>query len=323
MRFAVTGATGFVGHALAARLRRFDHEVVAYVRDPGRADRLSASGVTLVAGDLDDRAGLDRLCTGIDGLFHVAGWYHVGTGAAEQAWRTNVEGSRNVLDAAYRAEVPRVVYTSTLAVNSDTRGAVRDEGYRFEGEHLSVYDETKARAHDLATEAAADGLPVVIVMPGAVYGPGDTSQTGHLVDAVIRGGRPVVPSGGELCWAHVDDVASGHALAMERGVVGESYMLAGERSSLADALRLVAGLAGTPGPIVVPAAAVRTLAALAGTVERLVRLPPGYAAETLRASLATYLGTPEKARAELGWSARSLRAGMQQLVADAGRDDDG
>jgi nucleoside-diphosphate-sugar epimerase len=314
MRYAVTGATGFVGGVLARQLREAGHEVVALVRNPARAESLDALGIELVTGDLDDDAALDRLCRNADGLFHVAGWYKLGDRHPEQGRRVNVEGTANILTAARRSDVPRVVYTSTLAVNSDTRGQVVDESYHFNGRHLSVYDKTKAAAHDLATAQARAGLPVVIVQPGLVYGPGDTSQTGALAVAVLDGKRPLVPSGGAVCWGHVDDVARGHALAMDRGGVGESYFLAGERRSLSSVLRRLAGLAGTRGPIVLPDLAVRGSAGLAGLAGRLVPVPADYAAETLRAGLATYLGLPAKAERDLGWSSRPLDEGLRELV---------
>ena len=314
MRYAVTGATGFVGGALVRLLRANGHDVLALVRSPARATALAAAGVTLVEGDLDDATALDRLGAGADGLFHVAGWYKLGDARPEDGWRVNVDGTANVLAAARRSGVPKVVYTSTLAVNSDTHGRVVDESYQFTGRHLSVYDETKARAHDVATEAARDGVPVVIVQPGLVYGPGDTSQTGTLVAAVLAGRRPTVPAGGAVCWGYVDDIARGHLLAMEQGTPGESYFLAGEPCALADGLRLLAELAGKPGPIVLSASVVRVAGAAVGVVERVIRLPAGYSSEAMRASLATYLGNPAKAYRELGWTSRPLRQGLSELV---------
>jgi dihydroflavonol-4-reductase len=315
MLYALTGATGFVGGALARRLAEAGHGLRCLVRHPDRSAVLSELGADLVPGDVGDAASLDDLCAGVDGLFHVAGWYRVGSRASEEAWRVNVSGTRSVLAAAARAAVPRIVYTSTLAVNSDTGGRLVDEGYRFSGRHLSVYDETKARAHDIAVAMAREGLPVVIVQPGLVYGPGDTSQTGGLVDAVVAGHRPLVPTGGGVCWGYVDDIARGHVLAMESGRAAESYMLAGPPAPLAEGLRIAAGVAATKGPLTMPTGVVRATAALAAVVEKVVRLPSGYAAETLRAATATYFGDPAKAGAELGWGCRSLDAGMALTVA--------
>jgi len=314
VRYALTGATGFVGGALAGLLREDGHDVAALVRDPLKVSRLESRGVSLVRGDLDDPTGLDALCTGVDGLFHVAGWYRLGSRTPHQGRRVNVEGTHNVLAAAHRAGVPRMVYTSTLAVNSDTGGAVVDESYSFRGRHISTYDETKARAHDAVARAAVEGAPIVTVMPGLVYGPDDTSQTGALLRQVIAGKRPMVPTGGRVCWGYVQDIARGHLLAMERGVPGESYMLAGERASLAEALALAAELAGTRGPIVIPAGVVRMGARIASVVERVVPLPAEYAGETLRASVATYLGSSAKAERDLAWTCRPLSAGLGELV---------
>lgn len=314
MRYALTGATGFIGGALAKQLRDAGHDVVALVRDPARAGHLSDLGVELVPGDLDNVEALDRLCHGADGFFHVAGWYKLGSRSPQDGWRVNVDGTRNALEAARRAEVPRVVYTSTLAVNSDTRGEVVDESYRFTGRHLSVYDETKAKAHDIAREFAQSGLPIVTVMPGLVYGPGDTSQTGAMIAGVSRGKRVVVPSGGGVCWAHVDDIAHGHWLAMDVGKEGSQYMLSGPRASLADGLSKVAELAGTKRPIRLPDAAIRMTARAVELIGRVIPLPADYAAETLRASLATYYGTPARSEQELGWSCRDLDEGLAETV---------
>jgi nucleoside-diphosphate-sugar epimerase len=272
MRYAVTGGTGFVGSALIRTLGEAGHEVAALVR----GDHALAPPVRIVRGDLFDAAALDRLCSGIDGLFHVAGWYKLGTRDPSAGRRVNVEGTRAVLSAAVRAGVPRVVYTSTLAVNSDTHGAIVDESYRFTGRHLSAYDGSKAKAHDVALEFARRGLPVVVVMPGLVYGPGDTAMTGHLI---------------------------------------RDTMLAGPPAPLIDGLRLVARLAGGRPPIGLPRALVAATAGAADLAGRVLPLPPAYAAETLRSSLATYYGSPAKAVSELGWSCRDMDTGLGELVA--------
>jgi nucleoside-diphosphate-sugar epimerase len=314
MRYAVTGATGFVGGALVSQLRATGHDVAALVRRPSAAERLRNHGVELVAGDLDDHAALDRLCGDVDGLFHVAGWYKLGERDPSVGERVNVDGTRNVLDAARRNAVPRTVYTSTLAVNSDTDGRTVDESYRFRGRHISHYDRTKAAAHEVAEGFAGAGLPLVMVQPGVVYGPGDTARTGELLAQVARGGRPLAPRGGGYCWAHVADVAAGHVSAMDLGRPGESYMLAGPQASLAEVLRLTARIAGTEGPLLVPAPMLRATAAVTSVLGRVLPLPSDYQAETLRAALSTYYGTPAKAERELGWRARPLEQGLRETV---------
>lgn len=319
MRYALTGGTGFIGRYLARQLREADHEVIAVVRNPAKAASLSALGVDLVPGDVTSRSSMVKAFEGADGVFHVAGWYKVGSSDPEQGWAVNVQGTRNALDAARDAGVPRVVYTSTVAVNSDTHGEVRDETYTFTGEHLSVYDHTKAQAHEIAQGFAADGLDVVITMPSAVYGPGDTSQIGELIRQAARRKRVLVPAGMRICMAYVDDIATGHVLAMESGRSGESYMLAGPRTTMAEVLRITSEIAGGPAPIVMPDAMVGASALSAGFLERFLPLPATYRSESLRASRASYLGSPAKAQAELGWHARDLRTGLGATVqAEAG-----
>ena len=315
MRYALTGGTGFLGTALAGRLHANGHALRALVRDPDRATVLAGLGAELVPGDLDDVAGLDRLAADVDALFHVAGLYTLGLRDTRAFDRINVEGTRHVLEAARRNGVPRTVYTSTLAVNSDTEEQVVDESYHFDGVHLSHYDRSKAEAHTLAQEYAAAGLDVVVVQPGLIYGPGDTSQPGRLIREVALGRRPLAPRGGGVCWAHVDDVANGHLLAMASGRRGSSYHLAGDRMSLADGLRLVATIAGTKGPLLVPAKLIRVSAALSGRVEKVLPMPSEFAAETMRASLATYYGNPAKAERELGWTHRPVEQGLRETVA--------
>jgi nucleoside-diphosphate-sugar epimerase len=314
MRYAVTGATGFVGGRLTRMLVDSGHHVTALVRSPVKAQALTALGADLVPGDLGDRASLDRLLDGADGLFHVAGWYKVGSRDRSDGYRINVEGTRSILTAAQAAGISRVVYTSTLAINSDTGGVVHDESYVFTGKHLSTYDATKAEAQRIADRFAADGLPLVTVMPGLVYGPADTSQTGQLMRNVVAGKPVAVPSGNRLCWGYVDDIVRGHILAMEKAILGQHYMLAGPMHTLADVLRTAARIAGARKPLVVPAAVIGGLAVVNAWLERVVPLPPTISSEALRAATADYLGSPHKAQRELGWSARSLDEGMQETV---------
>jgi nucleoside-diphosphate-sugar epimerase len=155
---------------------------------------------------------------------------------------------------------------------------------------------------------------VVIAMPGGIYGPGDTSQIGELTAQIVAGRRVVTTDGPRMCMAHVDDVARGHLLAMEKGKPGESYILAGPRIALGDFLDLVADLAGARRPLRVPNRVAAVMARFASAGERIVALPPALASETLRAASVSYLGSPAKAERELGWSARPLRNGLEQTI---------
>ncbi|HWJ80751.1 MAG TPA: NAD-dependent epimerase/dehydratase family protein [Nocardioides sp.] len=316
MRYAMTGATGFLGGVLARQLRDSGHDVVALVRDPARATDLEGLGVELVVGDLDDTAALDRLLENADGFFHVAGWYKHGRREAETLRRVNVDGTRNALEAARRAGNVRTVYTSTIALNSDTRGAVRDETYHHQGPWSSNYDRTKWEAHEIAKEYAAAGLPLVIVQPSAIYGPGDTaSSLGQLTRQIIDGKPTLGPRGGGSSWSHVEDVARGHVLAMEKGRDGESYILAGERAPYAEVFGWVKQHARARTPVIfLPRPLIRVFAALTWQLERFVPFPQAMTAEAARAGMGTYYGDSSKAESELGWTHRPVREGIRETV---------
>ena len=178
MRAFVTGGTGFLGSRVVARLRERGDEVLALVRAPERARGLDAR---LVRGDLSDRARLAEAMHGCDAVFHAAARYEVGVPSSERGAMVaaNVTGTENVLDAAGDAGVARIVYVSTVNAFGNTRGRIVDETYeRQQGEWLSVYDETKYLAHRAAVERIGRGAPIVIVQPGAIYGPGDHSELG-------------------------------------------------------------------------------------------------------------------------------------------------
>ena len=315
MRDFVTGATGFIGGAVARRLRQRGDEVVALVRHPARARHLFDVGVELARGDVADPASLIDPMRGVDGVFHLAGWYKLGVDDPSAAWATNVDGTRNVLDAMGELGVPAGVYTSTIAINSDTHGVEVDESYRFAGKHLSVYDATKAEAHRIAKAHIAEGLPLVIVMPGVVYGPDDPSAVGQTLRQFLCGRMPVVPTGTAYSWAHVEDIADAHLRAMDRGRAGESYIIAGPTHTVREALVLAAHVAGRRAPMPIPARTVRSLAPVTGLLDRVLPLPGAYTAEGLRVAAGpTYIASNEKARAELGYAPRPLAAGWSQTV---------
>jgi dihydroflavonol-4-reductase len=315
-RYVVTGATGFIGTQLVRQLVVAGHQVVALARRPGAAQDLVALGVAVHQGDVTEKESMRAAMAGADGVFHVAGWYRVGVRDTGPAWRTNVDGTRNVLELLRDLGIPRGVYTSTVAVFGDTRGRVVDEGYYRGGPWLSTYDRTKWAAHyEVAVPFVEAGLPLVIVQPGAVYGPGDPSPTGEALRAFLRRRQLFVPQGMALCWGHVADTARGHVLAMERGRSGESYILAGPAHTLLEALTVASRITGIPvPPLRLRPALLKGLAATAGLLERLV-VPPTLSAEYLRiAAGATYLGSSAKAQRELGFAARPLEAGLRETL---------
>jgi N-acetylglutamate synthase-like GNAT family acetyltransferase len=196
---------------------------------------------------------------------------------------------------------------------------VGDESYRHDGRGpwLSEYDRTKWAAHyEVAIPMMRAGLPLVIVQPGVVYGPGDPSAIGTMLRQYLTRTLPAVPKGTAYCWAHVDDTARGHLLAMEKGRPGESYILAGPPHTLEEALEIAEAITGVRPPrLHLPGWVLRVAAAAAGLLESVVSLPETYSAETLRVSAGvTYLGSSEKAQRELGFSTRTLESGFRETL---------
>ncbi len=317
MKYFLTGATGFIGGRVARQLVAAGHAVVAIARDPAKATDLADLGVAVHRGDVTEKESMRAPMTGVDGVLHIAGWYKVGVKETRDGERINVGGTRNTLELMRELGIPRGVYTSTLAVFSDTHGRLVNESYRYNGPHLSEYDRTKWVAHyEVADPMIAAGLPLVIVLPGVVYGPGDTSSVRTTFRQYLRRKLPAIPARTDFSWAHVDDIARGHILAMDAGTPGESYIIAGPEHTLADALKIAAGITGIPAPrFHIPPAAMKGIAALMGVVGRVLPVPPSYSAEYLRVGAGTtYIGDNTKARRALGYTPRPLEEGLREML---------
>ena len=315
MRIVVTGGGGFIGGSVVRRLAARGDQVVALVRDPAKAAGLAGPNVELVASDLSDTTSIAAQLAGADALIHGAGSYKVGIAAAERPamWDANVGTTERVLAAAAAAGTPRVAYVSTVGIFGDTHGREVDETYRRDPKDgfLSCYDETKFRAHEIAEAAIAASLPLVIAQPGQVYGPGDHTEIGQMVGDAYRGTlRYVALAGVALEMAHVDDTAAGIVAALDRGRIGEAYVVAGEPHTLESAVAVAARVGGhAPPRLRVPTGVLRAFAPIN---DRLGGLPgmPANLRETIAAAQATFLASHDKAARELGFAPRSLEQGI-------------
>jgi nucleoside-diphosphate-sugar epimerase len=209
------------------------------------------------------------------------------------------------------------VLTSTIAINSNTHGQVVDETYHFDGVHISEYDRTKWEAHyHVAVPMIEQGLPLVIVMPGMVYGPGDTSSMRTTLIQFLQRKLPLMPQQTALAWAHVDDVVQGHILAMERGEPGETFIIAGPVHKFTEAMQIAERVTGVPAPKMEASPAVlKIMAGIMGVVGKIVPLPETMAGETLRVMAGTtYTGSNVKAKRELGYDPRPLEEGLRETL---------
>ena len=319
VRAFVTGATGFIGGRLARRLLARGDDVVALVRSPDRAAWLGQAGARLEAGDLGGVR--SEAMAGSDAVFHVAAMYEVGIPRSKRPamFEANVRGTERVIDAAVGAGVPRIVYVSTIGAFGNTHGKVLDESHRHPRDSFGTYyEETKALAHEVARERAARGAPMVIVCPGGVYGPGDTSDLGGLIDRVRRGRLPgrMYPETG-FNWAYIDDVVDGILLACERGRVGETYALGGEIGTIGDMIDAVAGASGRKAPgWRWPSPLVKAGIPFGRVIGPVLGLGPNLRELIRGAEDATYWISDAKARGELGYRPRPLAAGVRDMLAE-------
>ena len=264
MKSLVTGATGFVGAAVARALLHADWQVRALVRQESNRRNLDALAVELVTGDLTDPDSLRRAVAGVDAIFHVAADYRLGALVPEDLYRNNVEGTRNLFAAARHAGGARSVYTSSVAtVGLPADGSPGHEDTTADlGDMIGHYKRSKYLAEALAMDEARGGTPVVIVNPSTPVGPGDVkpTPTGRMIADAAAGRMPAYVDTG-LNIVHVDDVAAGHLLAHQRGRIGERYILGGEDMSLREILAAIARLVGRRPPrIRLPRALVLPLA---------------------------------------------------------------
>ncbi|HET7676137.1 MAG TPA: hopanoid-associated sugar epimerase [Gammaproteobacteria bacterium] len=248
----VTGATGFVGSAVARRLLAAGLKVRALVRSTSRLDNLRGLDVDIVRGDLRAPASLAAALAGCEGLFHVAADYRLWARHPSEIYASNVRGTRNILLAAARAGVGRIVYTSsvaTLGLRADGTPADEDTPTTA-ASMIGHYKRSKFLAEQHVRQLAAkQGIAVVTVNPSAPVGPRDIkpTPTGRMILDAARGRMPAYVDTG-LNIVHVDDVAEGHVLAYRRGAAGRRYILGGEDMSLREILTTVAGLTGRHPP---------------------------------------------------------------------------
>jgi dihydroflavonol-4-reductase len=316
----VTGATGFVGSAVLRALLRRGEPVRALVRPSSSLRLLEGLAVEIVTGDLGEPASCRAPLRGCDALFHVAADYRLWVPQPAAMYRTNVEGTRELLLAAAAAGVSRIVYTSsvaTLGLRADrlpsdeaTPAALADM--------IGHYKRSKFLAEQAVRALVADsGLPVVIVNPSAPVGPADArpTPTGRVLLEAARGRIPAYVDTG-LNLVHVDDVAEGHLLAFERGRIGERYILGGDNLPLGKMLAQIANLVGRKPPrLRLPSRALLPVAVIAEAIARLgIGGEPLVTADGVRMARKPMYFTSAKAERELGYRSRPAVEGLRDAI---------
>jgi dihydroflavonol-4-reductase len=315
----VTGASGFVGSAVARAVHAAGYRVRALVRATSRRDNLAHLDIEVKEGDICDPDSLARAMPGVRFLFHVAADYRLWARDPEEIVRTNLEGTRNVMTVALAAGVERIVYTSSVATLAPTEsGAPADECRALTEESaIGAYKRSKVMAERLVESMIRRaGLQAIIVNPSTPVGPRDIkpTPTGRVILEAARGRIPAYVDTG-LNLVHVDDVAQGHLAALARGKIGERYILGGNDVLLADLLADVAGLVGRSPPSVrLPRRLMFPVAFAAQAMAYFSGREPLITADGLRMARYRMFFTSAKAVHELGYQARPYQEGLRDAI---------
>jgi dihydroflavonol-4-reductase len=310
-RVAVSGAAGFIGSAVVRALLARGAQVVALVEPEGDERNLNGLDVERIEVDVRDATAVAAACADVRFIFHLAALYRFWARRPKDFYDVNVGGALNILEAARRGSCERVIYTSTVGVlglEGAARGQAADETCYADIAHLfGLYKRTKYVAEHEVLRAAAQGAPVSLVLPTFPLGPGDArpTPTGKLVLEFLNGRVPAFVDT-TLNVVHVDDLATGHLLALERGAVGRSYIIGGENLSMGAFLGALAECTGLPAPTIqVPRSVALGVGALSQLVEgRLLHREPSVALEAARMSTTNMMFDDHRARSELGHSPR-------------------
>ena len=322
MTVLVTGGSGFVGSAVVRALLERGEAVRAMTRPTSDLTLLNGLDIERVHGDLDDPSSLRAAVKDCRALFHVAADYRLWVPKPDAIYRTNVEGTKTLMQAATEAGVERIVYTSsvaTLGLTGDARPADETTPSSIE-DMIGHYKRSKFLA-ERAVQALIDreGLPAVIVNPSAPIGPRDIkpTPTGRLVLDVAGGKLPAFVDTG-LNVVHVEDVAEGHLLALDRGRIGERYILGGENLHLGEITSAIAALAGVKAPSIrLP---IGPLLPVAHVIEALWRIngkttEPRITVDGLRMAKKLMFFSSAKAERELGYHARPANDAFKDAIA--------
>ena len=316
-RVLVTGASGFVGSAVARALRHRGFQVSCLVRGSSPRGNFSGLDAALVEGDMRDAASMTAAMAGQRFLFHVAADYRLWAPDPEEIVRNNLEGTRTVMRAALAAGVERIVYTSSVATLSLKHGP-SDESRPLEPQDaIGAYKRSKVVAErEVERMVAEEALPAVIVNPSTPIGPRDVkpTPTGRIIVEAASGKMPAFVDTG-LNLVHVDDVAHGHLLAFDKGGIGERYVLGGQDASLREMLAVIAELVGRrPPTVALPLAPLFPLAYAAEAIARATGKEPFLTADALRMSRHKMFFSSAKAQSDLGYRARPYREALADAV---------
>ncbi len=317
-RVLVTGASGFVGSAVARALAARGTAVRALVRKTSPRTNLEGSACEIVEGDMRDAAAMTAAMAGARHLFHVAADYRLWARDPAEIVANNREGTRIVMEAARAAGVERIVYTSSVATLKprDDSGEADESDRADMATAIGAYKKSKVAAERVVEQMASEGLPVVLVSPSTPIGPRDIrpTPTGRIIVEAASGRMPAFVDTG-LNLVHVDDVAEGHLLALEKGRIGENYILGGQNVTLKEMLDGIAQIVGRAPPrLRLPRGPLYPIAFAAEFFARVTGREPFVTSDALDMSKHMMFFSSAKATRELGYHARPYRAALEDAL---------
>lgn len=316
MKAIVTGANGFTGSHLVKALEQRGNDVVGLVRKSSNVDRLSDCKLQFVYGDITDRDALKTAMAGVDWVFHTAAYVELGLVNAAEMEGVNVEGTRAVMEVAQAVGVSKVVYCSTIGVFGDTKGQVVNETFkRTQADFSSAYDRTKYQAQQIVDEFAAQGLPVVSILPSGIFG-ADDPHFGPVMQQFLKRRLPLWVGGDRITGiVHVDDLVAAMILAAEKGKPGEHYIISAGDLTTREMFDILSQETGIPVPREAPKSLVRLAGNLLDPIGRLFKWQPPISRERVHYIYDRCVRVDAtKARTELGWHPRSVPQTLHEIV---------
>jgi nucleoside-diphosphate-sugar epimerase len=320
MRILITGAAGYLGNKLAHKLARQGHCIHALVRSDTAKELLQHPNIIPYKGDLLEKESLKKAIVGCNQVYHTAA--KVGAWASDPSlfYKVNVEGTRNVLDAALQWGVAKTVYTSTCGVFGPTQNGPLDENHTRTIGFAIDYDRSKKEGEDIVRHYASTGMNTVIASPSKVYGPGHTSHSltaNAIIDRFLKKGITFIPSPGtyKVCLAYIDDVVDGHIAAMDKGTSGGIYILGGINISYLDFFKRIRTLSCGNGRIIqLPKSTVKVWATLQQRFHQFTGKPIRFTPRSVDHLFSTYTFSSEKAIRELDYTVTPLDEALTKTI---------
>jgi len=320
MKILVTGASGYIGNNLAHTLAGLGQEVHALVRSDSAKKWLQHPGITIFSGDILQKGSLTAAMKGCQQVFHTAASVGVWKRDPSVFYNVNVEGTRNVLDAALQLGVERTVCTSTCGVIGPTVDKPMEENTPRNIDFQIDYDLSKKKGEDLVLQYARQGMNNVVVSPSKVYGPGNVSHSltaNAIINKFLRKRIAFIPSPGTymVCFAFIDDIVNGHLLAMKKGTRGEKYILGGINISYHEFFNYIRTLSSGKGHIIsLPKSVITGWARVQQMNHKLTGSPVRFTVKSVDHLFSNYTFSSEKARQDLGYTITPLEQGLKKTI---------